>query len=254
MKKRITTGRIVAASLLSLLPLAFIGLGIFWLFEGCILNSAFFIGNFLFPALTLGLLLLLLFSEKKLWVKISLSILLLMLSFFSTLYCSLAGQGEFLRHYEKEEIAAPYAILEEAFPPLPDLSALGQTENIDYYKYQYAFDLFGTCHSDVLICSYGKEEYEKRKAAIEATYIFHKGQIETPYGSCEAETMLDTYHFRALAVSNTLENPQRYQRFMFIASNDSLQKLVYLTFDGPTGDISSLQDFLLEDCGWEHIN
>jgi hypothetical protein len=67
---------------------------------------------------------------------------------------------------------------------------------------------------------------------------------------CEPVVELDGYTFRTLS----LEDFNYPKRLMFVATNDDTKQIVYLSFyDDDLDYIVSLEEFLMDDCGWKHI-
>ncbi len=254
--KKVTPKRIVAACLSGLIPFAIIALGILLLLGGAIFNLTIFVGYFFVPGLILGLILALVFSRNLRWVKISLIVLLLGFLVFFFIKLAELGYHELIHHYENDQIAPVYAEVTEGFSCMPKLSEIGQTQSIDYYDYFSTFLIYFTCDADALICKYSEEDYKTQKALMEERYIFQTEPMGWGDEICEPETVLDGYTFRALDVDGAYENELYYpKKLMFVATNDNLREIVYLSFyDGDLDYIDSLPKFLLDECGWEHMN
>jgi hypothetical protein len=244
-----TLPRMIAFILATLLPLANIVLGVMMLVGGLIINGMFIITYVVLPLLAIFLLGLLLFSEKTIAAKSILSVLLLLLFVGLFLVMSMFVQYEQLRSYEKEEVAQRYARVEKDFSLMPSLSEIGEPTNVEYHDYYTSF--LGIFNADVncLVCGYSDVEYAVQKEQIEKTYVFQSGELEWVNGT---EIEMDGYKFRLLS-------EEKYNLFypkymMCIATNDDTNEIVYLYFvDDDQDYIASLEDFINESCGWEHI-
>ena len=68
----------------------------------------------------------------------------------------------------------------------------------------------------------------------------------------ELVTNVDGYSFRVLSSGEyEMDYPKEV---VLIATNDETKEIAYLSYDDQDIDyIDSLDEFILDDCGWEHI-
>lgn len=247
---RFTVPRLIAMIFASLLPLGELFLCVKLIAADTILSLIFILTFMLLPAVTLSLLALCIFGNRKPVGKIFLSILLLIVFLCLFHFLNVFGKFEMLSHYEKDQIAEHYSQVKEDFPQMPSLSAVGQPIRMDYYDYfSQQMGIF-TCDADHLICQYDAEGYIIQKTRLEEEYAFQVDVMSESGHDCEPAVELDGYHFRTLSIEDFMYP----KRLMFVATNDATKEIIYLSFyDDDLDYIVSLEDFLLDDCGWEHI-
>ena len=133
---------------------------------------------------------------------------------------------------------------------MPSLSEVGQATHMAYYDYfSQQMGIF-TCDADHLICQYDTEEYIAQKARLDEKYAFQINVMSESGYDCEPAVELDGYHFRTLSIEDFMYP----KRLMFVATNDETKEIIYLSFyDDDLDYIISLEEFLLDDCGWKHI-
>lgn len=104
-----------------------------------------------------------------------------------------------------------------------------------------------TCDVNALICAYDEDTYSQQKALLEEKYVF---QTDAVKGEATAE--VDGYYFRMLSKN---EYEMNYPKeVVLIATNDETNEIVYMSFyDDDLDYIDSLDEFILEDCGWQYI-
>lgn len=253
-KERVTARKIIALTLSSLLPLGAIVVGIIFIFSNIIFDTAFVLGFFVIPLLTMLLSFLLIFSKRKRSVKLILNTLLLIIFVFIFLVTYLMFKHEMLDKYTNDDVAEHYTEIANNFKPMPGLNEIGFPENISYYDYfsqEFIFDEYAF-H---LICKYDEVEYKEQKALIEDNYIFQEETISDDRSSIDPTVEIGGYLFRALSVNGGYGNEINYpKRLIFIATNDETSEIVYMAFyDDDLDYIKSLKDFINDNCGWKHI-
>lgn len=245
-KKQITKKQILAFVLLSIIPILAVLLGLVLLIKAnTIINITFLLAFVFLPALAISLFALVTFLVKKLFVKIILSILILALFVGSFLGVDMLGKYEELRKYENDEIKTHYAQHNRL---MPELSEITQPKKLEYYDY-YSSALMGlfTCDVDALICKYDEDTYSRQKALLEEKYVFQTDAVKG-----EPTTEIDGYYFRMLSKN---EYEMNYPKeVVLFATNDETNEIVYMSFyDYDLDSIDSLDEFILEDCGWQYI-
>ena len=92
-----------------------------------------------------------------------------------------------------------------------------------------------------MICQYAQEEYAIQKARLDSAYTFQEETIT-----------IDGYQFKMLSVEKyNLSYPNN---IILIGCSDATREIVYLEFyDFDLDIISSLEDFIIDECGWKYI-
>ena len=117
-------------------------------------------------------------------------------------------------------------------------------QKLTYFSLQLIF----TSDADYLICEYSGSEYQKQVETINETYSFQREKLSASGRSIEPVAEIDGYTFRLL------EDIAYPKRLFFIATNDETHEIIYLYFcDDDLDYITSLTDFILDDCGFKHI-
>ena len=247
---RFTVPRLIAMIFASLLPLAVIFLCVKLLTSDTIMSVTFVLTFILLPVVTLALLGLSIFGKRRVIGKTILSILLLIVFVCLFLFLNVFGKFEMLSHYENDQIASHYREVKEDFPQMPTLSEVGQPIHMDYYDYFSQQMGFFTCDADYLICQFDDEQYNIQKARLDQEYAFQVDIMTENGYDCEPAVQLDGYIFRTLSLVDFYYP----KRMMFVATNDDTKEIIYLSFyDDDLDYIVSLEDFLMDDCGWKHI-
>lgn len=229
-----------------LLPIAAVSLGILMFSKDVILTVGLAFVFFLIPLIAAGLLSCCIFSNCKAWKKSVLSgviLLLFLIVFFFSLFC--VGWTK-VKHYEGNEAAQQYSRLENEL--MPDLAQLGKPTHIEHYRL-FSYVLIFSYQTDSLICRYNQEDYAIQKAKLDTTYIF---QTEKTADNFDPIAEIDGYQFRMLS---SKEYDLLYpKKVVLVGCSDDAKEIVYLTFcDMDLDYITSLKDFILEECGWKYI-
>lgn len=253
-QKHISLRRVIAFVLSALIPLAAIGLGIMLVVAGAVFNVAFVLTFILLPLSALSLLFILLFSGIKVSKKIVFDIIILVLFVILFLFGYIFGKFEMLEHYENEDAVKYYEEVADGLNPLPGVSEIGNPQEIEFYDYfSTQFGIF-TCDSDVLVCKYSETDYNIQKEELEKKYIFQNEPMEAHGYVCEQNVQIDDYVFGVLSVNGEYETIYYPKRMILIATNDVSNEIVYMSFyDDDLDYVTSLEDFINEDCGWKRI-
>lgn len=255
-KERLTISRVLIFLFVTIS--AFLPLILFFTIEDIIFNLSSFLTFICFPLIMLTVLGLIIFSKKKKWLRFLLGLLTVVIGtalFFELFFFT---HFEILHHHQNEEIPSLYGQGETVYEKrtmqeMPNLSEIGSPANKEYYHYFSSFGGFFTCDADILICRYHSDDYEKQKQTINETYMFQKDHIRLMDGKqTEPISEIDGYLFRLLSIE---ENGFLYpSQMVLIAQNDETKEIVYLSFyDDDLDHISSLEDFIGNDCRWKYI-
>lgn len=248
----VTKGRIWALILCGLVPLAGIGLGVILLIANTLWNWAFILTYVVLPFAAIAGLVGIHLFVKKLGSRIAGTVLLLLAFLLCSLFGNMIGKFEMLDRYEGTQLASHYRAVTDEFERMPALDQIGEPENIIYYDYFSSQAGIFTCDADALICRYDREGYELQKETIAHSYRFQEDRIEYWYNNCDPSAELDGWRFHLLAEDETgIDYPKR---LIFIGFHEQEQQIVYLSFyDDDLDYISDLEAFLLDDCGWKHM-
>lgn len=246
MERKLTRkdGILLTAALL--LPALAVAWGIVLLFADTLFNKAFFITFLLIPPATVAIILFIVFSKKAFSRKVFDAVVfsfVFVISFFAS---HMLGTFEMLTYKADAEIGKSYEEVCEEFDMMPKAEELGNYDGLEHYDYfSSALGIF-TCDADTLIARYTSADYEKQKALLDGKFNFNQ---DTENFSC----ILNGYSFRTLLTD--AENDIAYpKKAIFIATNDEEKSISYTAFFNDDIDrIESLEDFLLDDCGWKHI-
>ena len=241
-----TKSRLIGFCCCVLLPIVAISLGILMLVNDVMLNIGFPFVYFLIPLIAAVLLACCIFSSSKTWKKFVLSGVILVLFLILFLFSSFLVGWTQVERYKENEAVQQYSLLESEF--MPDLAELGKPSHIEYYRLFSHFLIF-SCEADGLICSYSQEDYEIQKARLDTTYIFQK---EKTGDNFDPMVDIDGYQFRMLSVEEyDLCYPKNV---VLIGYSDNTKEIIYLEFyDIDLDYITSLKDFIMDECGWKYI-
>lgn len=246
-----TKSRLIGLGCCALLPMVAILLGIVMLANDVMLTTGIAIVYFLAPLIAAGLLACCIFSNCITWKKSVLSGVILMLSLLVFLFSvTLVGWTQ-VKRYEEDDAVQQYSRLESESGLMPVFAQLGQPANVEYYRsFSYAFIFFW--EADGLICSYTQEDYEIQKARLDTAYTFQTETITDDHSSYEPVVNIDGYQFRMLSCKEYgLFYPKN---IVLIGCSDETNEIVYLEFyDSDLDYITSLEDFIRNECGWKYI-
>ncbi len=248
-KKRLNKGNIFALAFFSVLPVAVFVSGVVKISDGILLTPSIIFAYFILPIIAILLFAFNIFKTKKTWVKVTLVMVALIVFFISFLFFRAFQAYEFVNHYENDEVPMYYSEnINELMPRLSEISTPGK---IDYYHYE-AYGYIFAWESDFIICKYSDEEYLRQKASLEEKYVFQTDAIKDDEFICKPATEIDGYSFCMLSIA---EYEMCYPKeVVLIATNDETREISYICYNDPDLDyIDSLEEFILEDCGWKHI-
>lgn len=253
--KRITKHRMIAFLAALLIPTLAMALGVILLLTDILWNISFIVSFLVLPAGMILLLALLMFSNKKRFLKVILTLLLMTAFIIVFLGATVFGKFEALSLYTDEELAEHYAKVENNFAPMPTLSQIGDPTETAYYDYFLSLMGIFTWDADYLICRYDATAYNEQIRLINDRYIFQQDDIITHGYCCEPIATINGYTFRMLPVEGEYGAELQYpKRLVFIATNAEIGEIIYLSFYNDDLDyIDSTVNFIYEDCGWKHI-
>lgn len=243
-----TKSRLIGFFCCVLLPIVTISLGILMLVNDVMLNIGVTIVYFLIPLIAAGLLACCIFSNCKTWKKFVLTGVILVLFLMTFFISSLLVGWTQLKRYEGNKAVQRYSTLESASGLMPDLVELGKPVKIEFYNLK-SFAFIFLDETDGLICTYTQEDYELQKAKLDTVYKF---QTERTMDGFEPMIEIDGYQFQMLS---SKEYDLYYPKNMvLIGCSDDANEIVYLEFHNTDLDyITSLQDFIMNICGWKYI-
>ncbi len=244
-KKRFDIYRVLSLVLLSILPIIAIIKGIELVKDGMILTNSIIFTFFVLPIIAVLLFVIILVKAKKTWAKVVMCFVVLIASIFCFVgFCGFQ-KYERINCYENEALQEQYAENTNAF--MPALTEISKPEKLEYYHYEGSEFVF-QWESKVLVCEYSEDEYLQNKTSLDEKYVFriddraNKDQI----------TDIDGYSFRMLSTGEYETDFPKEN--VLIATNDATKEIVYLSFyDQDLDYIDSLDEFILDNCGWEHI-
>lgn len=255
MKEPITTKRVIIFFITAILPILSIALGCFLLVGGMLCNTSFLITYIAIPIISIALLALLMFSNRGVVLKIILTIFILLAFIFSFVATRLFGTFEMLSYNSENEIGDSYVEVCEYFDSMPTLDELGDYEKVKHYDYFSTVLLIFNTDADTLVVQYDSDEYQKQKALLDSKYVFQEEILVSSVYTCQPSFTIGDYSFRALSIDEQYSYNLDYpKRMVFIATNDQDNSISYTAFyDDDLDYIESLEEFLLNDCGWKHI-
>lgn len=249
-----TKDRWLAFALSMVLPILAMAYGVFGLIFHVCINRFFFFTFILFPMATVGLLALCIFSGIRRHAKAIVSILLLL--FFVIAYLNGVLFGTFVRmhRYQNDKVPVHYTSVTEGNKLMPSLDNIGHPIKTVYYDVFTKYFCF-FARADYLICHYDSEEYALQKKQLDANYIFQTETMVSCDHPCEPSEEVDGYQFHVLSTKGEYEPFVDYPWYItLIAYNDEKQEIVYLSYSNTDIDyLTSLSDFLHEECGWSQV-
>ena len=170
-------------------------------------------------------------------------------------YCALFVEFKWSKNYIGQEAVKPYTngkCINEMMPSIPEV---GTPEKIEYKKYRAAQYIF-SWDADYLFCQYTPEEYVQQKQQLEENYAFREDSITIQDYTFEPSAEIDGYHFRLLSDEGEYEPYITYPKFMVLVGySDEEQQIIYLsTYDFDLDYITSLPEFIRQECGWNYIH
>ena len=253
--KKITTKKLLSWFASILFPVFAIAVGCFLLFADAVFNLSFAVTYVIVPMVSIALLALIIFEVKKALPKVILTVFVLIAFVVSFLFSSALGTFEMLTYKQNAEIGENYTEVCEAFVSMPTLEEVGNYTKVEHYDYfSSCFGIF-TCDADTLIVHYDSTEYQEQKNLLDSKYVFQKVEMTSCGYTCNPFAKINDYSFRVLDINEEYGLGLDYpKRLVFIATNDQDNSISYTAFyDDDLDYIESLEEFLLNDCGWKHI-
>lgn len=248
-KKRFDISSVLSLVFLCILPVLAIIKGIGLVKNGMMLTGSIIFTFFALPLIAVFLFIIILIKVKKIWAKVATCIVVLLASLFCFVgFCGFQ-KYERIECYENEELQEQYAENTNAF--MPELTEVSESEKLEYYHYEGSGAIF-QWNSQSLICKYSDEEYLKQKASLEGKYVFQTDAIKWAEHICEPTIEIDGFSFRMLSRNEyEIDYPKKVG---LIATNDETREIVYICYNDQDRDyIESLEEFILDECGWKHI-
>lgn len=250
-KYTFTKGRLLGLICGAVLPAIAIGIGISMLNNDVMLDYGFVIVYFLMPLLAIGLLGLCVFRNRKTWIKLVISVIILVIFSVLFFYSALIAGWMQVKSYEGSEAVQQYSSVQSESKIMPDLTQVGETTNVEHYQV-YSFFFIFSSETDYLICQYSQEEYETQKNRLNSVYTFQTETIKDTNSSCEPTAEIDGYQFKMLSIE---QFEYGYPKNVYlIGYSDAAREIVYLEFyDIDLDFIRSLKEFIIDECGWKYI-
>lgn len=247
-----TKGRLIGFLCCALFPVLVIGFGILLLTKHVVFTGGFAFVYIFMPLMAAGLLAWCIFSDgtilKKGMISGAILVLFAVLSFFLFVFVGLV-QAE---HYEGAEAEQLYADVKADNTLMPELSAIGQPAGVEYHR--VTFHHIFSSETDLLVCRYSSDEYAIQKAALDTDYAFQTEAITNRYDDCQPAVEIDGYRFRLLSTEEYEETIRYPKNVILIGYSDDAREIVYIAYENIDLDyISSLKDFVLDDCGWKYV-
>ena len=201
-----------------------------------------------------------LFGKEKAFIKIIHLIIIAIIFFYAFIITLAFVPFNQVRQFEAQEAEQQYISADKLNPYMPKLSELGGYTELDYYSVDKSALIF-YWHADHLICRYPADEYEHQKSKLDDNYVFQERSIvefikDHDNAVCEPSADIDGYHFRLLSCDkyNDIKNYNYPKKIIIIGYSDEMNEIVYISYDDSDVDyIQSLENFILDNCGWEYI-
>ena len=251
--KRWTPFRIVVLILIGLSATVLLFLGCLALLGGAIFTVCFVLLYFIFPITLFLCVFFLLRSRMRAAWKVLLCFFLVVV--FLVFSFGLFLLGHYIYDFEDtgEEAVEIYQTIRRKNSAFPEVSQLGDYQEIAYHEFIDQFGSFFTAENHILICTYSEDAYNQQKALLDANYVFQTSPMDT---GIDPTITLDGYHFRMLSIAEDGPYNLEYPKYLFfVVTNDENHEIAYHYFSDPDlDDISSLEEFILRDCGWKYVN
>ena len=249
MKKPPSAKRLILSLSACLPSILLTAIGLRALIHGKLLNITWLLAYVCLPAASALLVLRMIRSGMKTWIKALAYPLILLLGAFLVILISILGRFEWLHRYEGELLQTSYARLAEEAELMPIPDELNSASDMEYFAYSSGQFIF-SWQSHALFCRYDPSVYAEEKALLNQKYRFE----EEPVGSLSPSAELDGYLLRLLDLTE-YDSELRYPGIlMLIGTNDQRCEIVYLFYNDPELDsIDSLTGLLTKFGGWNHM-
>ena len=230
--------------LISLVPIAFWLVGVIDVVTIGVINRYHLIAFVAFPILWLSLNAFGAFVAKSKAVKVLVALAVLPMLCVSLVLVILVNY-ELLRHYDAEDLADSREEIIEPMYSKPVIEDMGSYEDIDYYYFIQSHTSLFVSETGVYICKYGEAEYAAQKAYLAENYVYEEDDSKYT-------TEIDGFTFRCLDSDTYYLYFPKYAAI--VGTNDETHEIAYLSFyDIDLDYIDTLDEFIVDDCGWEHI-
>lgn len=253
--KNLPKCQIIEMSLSLILPVFMIVLGIKFEIDNLIIDFISILLFLILPLVFSFFICLLFKSSINDLLKPLCTILLLFFLVILWFVITIFSEDEYLRKISPVNINSE-SLYSEHFsniqPPLTDVVDRPDEEYAFWYSHR--FSLFS--NSIIYhVYQYSNEEYERQVNKMNQSYIF-EDESDNSHNVKESQIyggVIDSYKFRLLSTeAYALYHPEE---MVFIITNDELKQIIIMMFYELSypGD-NSLEDFLIGDCGWEHVS
>lgn len=245
-------GRIAALVMAGILPLMLLVLGVLMLMGDSVITGSFVITFMVLPVIAYTGCYFVIRARWHPAVRGIGCIAILVAMVF--LFIFMMGSGHFSIFYSEagEEAIAQYEKDTRDISRMPDIAALGETEEI---RYHYFFDQWGVFFDSncyMLFCRYTEEEYARQTDRIGAEYVFQTEPLTAHGYAVDPTVTMDGYEFRFLSFNDYKLVYPKYM--MLIATNEENHEVVYLWYEDDDLDyIESIEEHFLESFGWKYI-
>ena len=224
---------------------------------GDIVNNYHLIVFVVFPLLWGALSALFAYVVRHKVLKVLYVIALLPITCFAMILLSLIHR-EMIVRYDRDTFESREQEITSEFYNMPEIDEMGEYENLEYYHYKQIYSVLFMSDVHTVVCQYSEEEYEAQKAYVEENYVFRTDdyrdlsrQDGEYYLPPTAE--IDGFTFRYLDESSYGFYHPKY--VVLIGMNDETLEIAYIDFyDIDLDYFSPLDEFILNECGWEHIS
>lgn len=244
--EKFTLKRIFIFIITSLFPSFPLIMSIYSMVDGVIYTLPYALAYTILPLTTIVVLYLIIFSELLTGTKKILTTLTVIafgvIFFFAQLYSGV----EYLTKLKEEKAWTAYNS-SLYFDFQPKQTDLGEPESFEYYIYNAAGAIY-EIHAGTAIARYDESQYQEQNQRIDSTYNFATSESKwTPY----KETSIGQYRFRLLTEQEGISYPKN---MYIIGTNDHTKEIVYIRFvDVDLDYITSMEDFINNECGWKYI-
>lgn len=237
-----------------LLPLLALIWGIIRFLRGWMPSATMIITYGILPLLTIAILTGIVFYGKRKTFRLVLPPVILLVAFQIFFVLHLVGSAERLTCARDGEIGEEYSQVLAQFPSMPALDEVGPYTLAEHYSFDREVSIF-LSEADTLILHYDETEYAAQKALLDVRYLFQKTDAEASDERCAPTVHIGDTHFRLLAVNGEYGSEFDFpKRMIWIATNDKAHSIAYTAYINSDLDVvSSPERFLLEECGWKHL-
>ena len=248
-------GRLIAFLCCSILPLAGLGMGIFWLICHVRFTFWFSVTYIMIPGVAVWLFAWSMFSRRSAGMKVCLGILIAAVFVVVFGFLIFVSPYDQVVPYRGEKLQEQYITVKNDAPLMPELEEIGNPEKIELYESRHVMFIFMGV-TDHLVCRYTPQEYAKQKELLETKYVLQTSEIylrDEPY---EYSAEVGDYTFRILSVEEYGDDDKFYypKEFLLIGTSDKACEIVYMAYDDFELDyIPSLEEFIIDECCWKYI-